>query len=209
MTAKDPRLIGLVLALGLVGLLARRDLPSPTLLTRAVAQAQQQRLEKRAPAPALKLPRATDGQLLRLSLRGHQTLLFFTTPTCPYCRQLKQALLDQGLPDLGERLVIVSQYTPGHPAPPEVEKTEAEIAARFTVVLDSTRNSFEAYKVQGVPTSYLIDAEGKVVDWAVGVPGGLKLLQSLMGGVLTLKPQPGASLSQPLAPKETSHVAAQ
>lgn len=186
MNARDPRLLGGVIALALVGLLVGSNLPAPTLIVRTIPHPQQERLSRNTKAPALQLPRAGDAKLVRLSLRGRPTLLFFTTPSCPYCRQLKQALLDQGLPDLGEQLAVICLQTPGQVPSPEIQRLDVEVASRFVVLIDSTRSTFGAYRIQGVPASYLIDADGRVVESAVGVDGCLKLIKPLLGAVLTM-----------------------
>lgn len=179
-----PSLIGGVLSLLLLGVLTFKDLPNTALLQRTVAR-ENSRLSKGTAAPDFQLPTASGETLGLDNLKGAMSLLIFVTPTCPYCKQLKESLVAQGGPDLKNRLVFITAKT--HSAqelPAEVQALEAKIVHLFPVLQDTAGSTAQAYKAQSVPTSYLLDKDGKVIDSGVGAPEGLKLAQKLMDQAL-------------------------
>ena len=46
------------------------------------------------------------------------------------------------------------------------------LLARFPLLEDADGSTFDAYKTTGVPTTYLLDAEAKVVGFRSGGTGG-------------------------------------
>ena len=173
-----PSILGGVLAVVLVGTLMVAEAPQSSLLQRSGAQS---RLPRGAVAPAFQLPRIQGGVLELNELQGASSVLVFVTPTCPYCTELKQSLIDQGLPNLRHRLVFISRGSKAlDERPAEVQALDAHIASRFPVLQDTTGRVSEAYKVMSVPTTYLLDGEGEVVASEVGVSGGLELVQELV-----------------------------
>lgn len=177
-------IIGGILALLLVGVLAFKDLPDSSLLQRIVVK-ESSRLPKGAVAPDFQLP-GVNGETMGLAdLKGAMSVLVFVTLTCPYCRQLKEELVSRGMPDLKSRLVfIIRKAQSPQEIPTEVQELETKVVRLFPVLQDSAGSTFEEYKANSVPTSYLLDKEGKVVDSGVGVPAGLKLVQKLVNETL-------------------------
>lgn len=185
--AHKPILIGGALALLFVGVLAFKDLPNTSLLQRTVIK-EDGRLPKGTVAPDFQLPNVK-GQTMKLEdFKGEVSLLIFVSPTCPYCKQLKEALVNKGIPDLKNRLgFITTKSRSSQELSKEVQELEVEIAALFPVLQDSAGAVFEAYRTAGVPTSYLLDKEGKVIDSAVGAPESLKLAQKLVDQALAVQ----------------------
>lgn len=127
------------------------------------------------PAPDFTLL-TLSGDTVRLSgLRGKVVLLNFWATWCVPCRtemptieDLYQRHKDQGLEVVGVNLDLLS--TAG------VEAFVKEVGVTFRIVLDPSWSTARAYRVVGLPTTYLIDRAGNVVvreigerNWADGV----------------------------------------
>ena len=114
------------------------------------------------------------------------------SPTCPHFRKLKEDLLDQGLPDLGNRLVFVNRGNGDlQEYSPEIQQLESRVAALVPVLQDSAGTVFEAYRVQGVPSAYRLDEKGMIGVFQAGAPGSLELVQRLVEEVLASREQAG------------------
>lgn len=126
-------------------------------------------------APDFTLP-TLSGESIRLAdLRGKVLLLNFWATLCVPCRTemptieaLYQRYKDRGLEVLAVNLDVLS--TAG------VEAFVKEVGVTFRVVLDPSGATARAYRVLGLPTSYLIDRAGNLVarevgerDWKDGV----------------------------------------
>ncbi len=119
------------------------------------------------PAPEFSLP-TLSGKSVRLSdLRGKVVLLNFWATWCVPCRtempaieELYQRQKDRGLEVVAVNLDKLS--TAG------VEAFVKEVAVTFPVVLDPSWSTALAYRVLGLPTTYLIDRAGNVVVREVG-----------------------------------------
>lgn len=127
------------------------------------------------PAPDFTLPALSGGTLRLSDLRGKVVLLNFWATWCVPCRTempaieaLYQRYKDQGLEVLAVNLDVLS--TAG------VEAFVSEVKVTFPIILDPSWATAHAYRVFGLPTTYLIDRAGNVVvrevgerDWTDGV----------------------------------------
>jgi peroxiredoxin len=182
--AHKPSLVGGALALLLLGVLAFKELPHDSLLQRVV-DSERSRLPRNTTAPDFSLPGINRTAMSLADLKGAMSLLVFVTPTCPYCKQLKEELITRNLPDLKERLVFITAKTQtAQELPAEVQALEKKVVSQFPVLEDSSGSVAASYQATNVPTTYLLDGEGKVVDSAVGAPEGLKLAQKLVDHLL-------------------------
>lgn len=122
----------------------------------------------------------TDGDKVQLStLRGKPVILNFWATWCPPCRAEMPALealwqqydsggvLVLGI-DQGESAVTVERFARG------------VVGTTFPLLLDTQREIGAEYGVRALPTTFFIDAQGRVQDIKVGGPLNIA---TLMGGV--------------------------
>jgi len=105
--------------------------------------------------------------------RGKTALLIFFNPGCGFCAQM--------LPDLA---ALPADGTGGRPVPLVVTVGNAEdnrrvfeeAGVRAPVLLDAQNQIASAYRANGTPTGYLIDAQGRIAsELAVGAAALLAL----------------------------------
>ena len=185
-----PLLSGGALALGLIAALATgeppegRD-PQSSLLLRVVDEGTAL-LSRGTPAPDFELPDATGENTVSLEdLKGESAAAVFVSFSCQYSQKLMHTVLDEGLPDLGKRLLFIQRGGDSGREPSQEEADlQVELVAQFPLLSDADGSTFDAYRTSGVPTTYLLDAEGKVAGTGVGEPEGVKLVRTLAADVL-------------------------
>ena len=116
-------------------------------------------------APAFTLPTNT-GQVTLSELQGKVVYLDFWASWCPPCRQsfpwmneMQRRYADQGLAIVAINLDKERSL---------VEKFLQETPAEFTIAYDPDGQVAEAYRVGGMPSSYIIDRAGQVVKVHLG-----------------------------------------
>lgn len=116
-------------------------------------------------APAFSLP--TRGQPVVLdSLRGKVVLLDFWASWCVPCR--KSFPWMNGLNErYGKRGLVIVAVNLDKTRDPALTFLES-VPASFTVAFDPDGKLAEAYHVKGMPTSYLISTDGKVLESHIG-----------------------------------------
>ena len=188
--ALKPLLAGGALALGLIAALATGKPPEgwdpqSSLLLRVVDEGSAL-LSRGTPAPGFELPDAAGESTVSLEdLKGESAAAVFVSFSCPYSQKLMHTVLDEGLPDLGNRLLFIQRGGDSGREPTQEEADlQAELVAQFPLLEDAAGSTFDAYKTTGVPTTYLLDAEAKVVASGVGEPEGAKLVRALVAEVL-------------------------
>jgi peroxiredoxin/Cu/Ag efflux protein CusF len=119
------------------------------------------------PAPDFALPTLSGGSLRLADIRGKVVLLNFWATWCVPCRTempaieaLSQRYKDQGLQVVGINMDVLSTTS--------VEAFVKEVGVTFPILLDPSWTTARAYKVVGLPTTYLIDRSGNVVVREVG-----------------------------------------
>ena len=199
-TARKPVLTGAALALGLVAALRTGEPPADrdpqSLLLRVVGEGPAL-LSRGTPAPDFELPAcagnadrpdAAGGRTVSLDgLKGESSGVVFVSFSCRYSRQLMRAVLDEGPPDLGMPLLFIKRGgdTGREPTPEETE-LQAELETRF-LLLEDDGSTFDAYRSNRVPTTYLLDAEGRIERSGVGEPEGAELVKTLFENALKRK----------------------
>jgi len=122
-------------------------------------------LSKGKPAPDFTL-KTLDGKKISLSdLKGKVVLVNFWATWCPPCRE-EMPLFERvyrKYKDKGFEILAISTDSSVDP----IKKFVKEFKVSFPVLLDDGKVS-NLYSIQGLPTSFLIDREGKVVKVRLG-----------------------------------------
>ena len=120
------------------------------------------------PAPAIKL-KDIDGATHDLAqLRGRVVLVNFWATWCPPCRRempsmerLSQALKGEAFSvlavDVGEDADTIEAFT-----------GQLDTMPTFPILLDTQSGVMQAWKVAGLPTTFLVDKQGHIVASAIG-----------------------------------------
>jgi thiol-disulfide isomerase/thioredoxin len=110
-----------------------------------------------------------DGQMLDLAqLKGKVVLINFWATWCPPCRRempsmerLSRALAGEAFGvlavDVGEDADTITAFT-----------SQLDTPLGFPILLDTRSRVMQAWKVAGLPTSFLVDRQGRIVASAVG-----------------------------------------
>lgn len=109
-----------------------------------------------------------DGEKISLqTLRGNVVLVTFWATWCPPCRQEMSVVKEQLIDRFAGRNFVFLPISRG-------EKREAVAAFRekmgydFAMGLDTDRSIYDRFAQNYIPRNFLIDAEGRIVEWHVG-----------------------------------------
>ncbi|HSD51810.1 MAG TPA: TlpA disulfide reductase family protein [Candidatus Methylomirabilis sp.] len=161
LTANNLFLASMVLVLAF--LMARRQgviLDSPPMQVKAPGQ-------RNGAAPEFVLA-DLGGNRVRLSdHRGHVVLLNFWATWCPPCRAEMPSMekLYQAYRDRGLVILAISGDRTGQST---VEVFVQEVGVTFPILLDPANEVFAQYGVRGLPTSFLLDRQGRIVSAEAG-----------------------------------------
>lgn len=119
-------------------------------------------------SPALDFTLKTvDGQEVRLSdFRGRPVIVNFWATWCGPC-QIEMPMLSKAVEqnqDKGLVVLAVNQMEPVNTVKSWIDNKKFP----FTVVMDSTGQIGQSYRVRAYPTTYFVDADGVVKSWQVG-----------------------------------------
>lgn len=125
-------------------------------------------LKKPVPAPALLLKDLDDEVVDIAALKGKVVVLNFWATWCPPCRREMGSLERLYLATVDKDVVVLAVNIG------EDEDTvfsfmgTIEPSPSFPILLDLEGSSMEAWKVRGLPTTFVIDSNGFIVYRAVG-----------------------------------------
>ena len=143
---------------------------SPVVWTEPSAHLPPKVLQPGAAAPDFVLPAVEGGTVALSGLQGKSALLVFVTAECPYCQKLQQHLESFELHE-DQQLVF---FCPDAAGAQTIRQT---YSFAYPVLIDSAGAISRAYKTPAVPTVYQLNAEGNVVDSAVGWPPAWDFVQ--------------------------------
>jgi thiol-disulfide isomerase/thioredoxin len=120
------------------------------------------------PAPALELKDLVGAPHDLAQLNGRVVLINFWATWCPPCRRempsmerLLQALKGEAFDvlavDVGEDADTIDAFT-----------SQLDARPTFPILLDTRSHTLQAWKVAGLPTTFLIDRQGHIVASAIG-----------------------------------------
>jgi peroxiredoxin len=118
-------------------------------------------------APGFELPRLGDAAPVSLAdLRGRVVLLNFWATWCKPCEDELPSMqrLHRALAGAGFELLAISVDD----APEPVAEFRSRYGLAFPILLDPRREVAGAYQTHHFPESFLIDAEGRVVERYIG-----------------------------------------
>jgi thiol-disulfide isomerase/thioredoxin len=125
-----------------------------------------QPLPEPLPAPALSL-RGMDGRPLRLDdLKGQVVFLNFWATWCVPCRQEMPAMerLYQNYRERGFAVVAVNFRE----SKAEIQRFVKELSLSFPVGMDAEGTGAHAFGVRGLPVTYLLGRDGRILWKAIG-----------------------------------------
>ena len=128
---------------------------------------------------------ALDGRKIELAaLRGRVVLINYWATWCEPCRDEMPAI-DRLREKMKGRPFEVLAVNFGE-SEERVSAFVAKLNLSMPILLDPYKNSVEAWKVRGLPMTFLVDARGRVRYWSFGERDwsegdGLKLVEKMVG----------------------------
>ncbi len=113
---------------------------------------------------------STAGELITLSsLRGQPVVINFWATWCPPCRAEMPDLERIWVEEKPEGLVVLG-VNQGERMDTVVRYARDEVGVSFPLLLDSNQEVGNRYGVRAFPTTYFVDAEGRIQDIKIGGP---------------------------------------
>lgn len=121
-----------------------------------------------SPVPELRLPNLAGEEISLADLRGRVVFVNFWGTWCAPCRTEAPSLerLYQKLGD--ERFEILAVSVDGPGGSKEVEAFREEFGISFPILLDPHKRAYDAFRVTGVPETFMIGSNGRLVERLIG-----------------------------------------
>ena len=120
-----------------------------------------------SPAPEFELSRADGGSVSLADYRGQVVLLNFWATWCLPCRS-EMPLIQQTYDDLGGQGFVALGVNFDEPAT-AVSSFAEELELDFPLLLDPGGEVQRLYRVIGYPTSVMLDREGRISAYHIGI----------------------------------------
>jgi len=120
-------------------------------------------------APDFTLTKLSGGEFnLHKEIKGSNAILFFWATWCPHCRKQLRELNDQRnvYKEKGIKIVLIDSGEDARIIKKYIEKNKI----RMDVVLDRDSELSEIYGLVGLPTFFLVDKNGNVLDSVHVIP---------------------------------------
>ncbi len=197
-------IIPVVVVLGVLALVVPSVLPgivgtpqpadsSSALPTEDMGESQQRTvLEVGAAAPDFSLQDTAEETVSLESLAGKPVLIAFFAPWCPHCQD-EAPRLNEIHAEYGDRVHIVSisatPYGKDYPADKrhitagDIEWFQKEFSVTYPLLFDPSLQVATAYNISSFPTTYILDADHRIVEvFEGGRP--VAEFQSVLNGIL-------------------------
>ena len=120
------------------------------------------------PAPPFRLPQLGGGEVSLADLKGKVVLINLWATWCPSCVRETPRLVRLAEQYQADGLVVLGVNTTFQDDRAEVEKFVRDYKVTYPVLIDLQDDFRDGYTAQLLPTSYLIDREGNIVQIKVG-----------------------------------------
>jgi cytochrome c biogenesis protein CcmG, thiol:disulfide interchange protein DsbE len=128
------------------------------------------------PAPEFTLA-DFDGREVSLgALRGYAVLLSFWASWCVPCKE-EVPLIEKIAAEFQPRGLVVWGIT--NESPTKARGWLEDNGRRLPTLVDTGRQAFRDYEAETIPVSVVIDRDGKIVSYRVGLSGGAQLRQAI------------------------------
>lgn len=121
-------------------------------------------------APSFDLPSKDGGTLSLASLKGHAVYVDFWASWCGPCKQSFPWMNQLQTKFGGQGLKVVAVNVDEQTA--DAKRFLGEVPANFAIVFDNKGATPGAWGVEGMPTSYLVGPDGRVVAVHAGFKDG-------------------------------------
>ncbi len=138
------------------------------------------------PAPALKL-KGLDGKTHDLAqLKGKVVLINFWATWCPPCRREMPSMERLSQAFKGKPFVVLAVNVGEDADTIDAFTGQLDTTLTFPILPDTKSRTMQAWKVAGLPTTFLVDKQGRIVASAIGGrefdhPEIVKTIQGLLG----------------------------
>jgi peroxiredoxin len=138
-------------------------------------------LGESGPAPPAQTSRALS------DLRGQVVFINFWATWCPPCRDEAPSLESLYRRFRSEGLEVLAVSIDDPSARGDVSEFRQEFELTFPILLDPGRTAYRAYQVTGVPETFVVGTDGRLVEQVVGPrdweqPRYAALVERLLGG---------------------------
>lgn len=172
-------LLGITLGLLLFSTQSHAEIAQPPL------GHQLQRVDPPRPAPDFTLKDMDDTAHSLSQYRGKVVMLNFWATWCPPCRREMPSMeaVYQNLKDEGLMVLAVNEWEPAEHV--FAFMGQLSVFPEFPILFDTSGSVAEAFAVNGLPTTLIIDGRGRIVYRAIGGrdfehPEVVKLLRELI-----------------------------